>query len=305
MNSPLSGIVPPMITPLRDYDALDVGGLERLIEHLIDGGVSGIFILGTTGEGPSLSYPLRRELIDRTCAFVANRLPVLVGITDSAFSESIGLAKAAADAGAQALVVAPPYYFPLGQPELLNYIRRLTTELPLPLYLYNMPAMTKVVIEPQTVRQVLEIRSIVGFKDSSGDLDYFEQILELAKLRPDWSVLIGPEHLTAEAVTRGGNGGVNGGANLHPRLFVNLYKAALRQDADVVSKLQQQVVQLGQIYRVGRHASAIIKGLKCALSIRGICNDLPAHPFQRFDSPERDRVARLLEGLSLGENFGM
>ena len=156
-----------MITPLRDYDALDVGGLERLIEHLIDGGVSGIFILGTTGEGPSLSYPLRRELIDRTCAFVANRLPVLVGITDSAFSESIGLAKAAADAGAQALVVAPPYYFPLGQPELLNYIRRLTTELPLPLYLYNMPAMTKVVIEPQTVRQVLEIRSIVGFKDSS------------------------------------------------------------------------------------------------------------------------------------------
>ena len=85
MKSPLTGIVPPLVTPLRARDELDVAGLEKLIEHILAGGVSGLFILGTTGEGPSLSYRLRREFIGRVCRQVNNRVPVLVGITDTAF----------------------------------------------------------------------------------------------------------------------------------------------------------------------------------------------------------------------------
>ncbi|MGC3966100.1 MAG: dihydrodipicolinate synthase family protein [Pirellulales bacterium] len=81
-----------MITPLVDRDELDVPGLERLIEHLIGGGVSGIFLLGTTGEAPSLGYRLRRELVERACKLAAGRVPVLVGITDTAFVESVALA---------------------------------------------------------------------------------------------------------------------------------------------------------------------------------------------------------------------
>jgi dihydrodipicolinate synthase/N-acetylneuraminate lyase len=77
------GIIPPLVTPLRDRDTLDSAGLERLVEHLISGGVSGLFILGTTGEGPSLSYRLRRELIEKTCQLAKGRVPVLVGITDT------------------------------------------------------------------------------------------------------------------------------------------------------------------------------------------------------------------------------
>src|SRR5437867_688401 len=115
------GIFPPMVTPLRDRDTLDVAGVERLIEHIIAGGVHGLFILGTTGEAPSLSYRLRRELIERTCRQVAGRVPVLVGVTDTAFVEAIDLARVAADAGAKALVLAAPYYFPNSQPELLEY----------------------------------------------------------------------------------------------------------------------------------------------------------------------------------------
>src|ERR1041384_4117228 len=111
------GIIPPMVTPLRDRDALDVAGLERLIEHILAGGVHGLFILGTTGEGPSLSYRLRKELIERTCRQVNRRAPVLVGITDTAFQESLNVARWSADAGADALVVAPPYYLPEGQPQ--------------------------------------------------------------------------------------------------------------------------------------------------------------------------------------------
>ena len=96
MKLPLTGIIPPMATPLRSRDELDAGGLERLIERILGGGVNGVFLLGTTGEGPSLGYRLRRELIDRACRQIRRRVPVLVGITDTAFVESIALARQAA-----------------------------------------------------------------------------------------------------------------------------------------------------------------------------------------------------------------
>jgi dihydrodipicolinate synthase/N-acetylneuraminate lyase len=293
------GIFPPMVTPLCDRDTLDVAGLERLVEHILAGGVHGLFILGTTGEAPSLSYRLRRELIERVGRQVGARVPVLVGITDTAFVETLALARHAADHGAQALVLAPPYYFPAGQSELIEYVQRLTAELPLPLFLYNMPAMTKVVFEPETIRRLLDVERIIGVKDSSGDLAYFDQLLSLARERPDWTVLIGPEHLLVDAVRRGGHGGVNGGANLHPRLFVTLYEAACRGDAPRVAELQTQVLQLDRLYRVGRHASAIIKGLKCALSLAGVCDDFMAEPFRRFGEPERSQIRALLAELEL------
>src|SRR5262252_8536238 len=193
MKMPCFGIIPPLVTPLRDRDRLDESGLERLVEHVLGGGVSGLFILGTTGEGPSLSYRLRREFVERVCRQVKGRVPVLVGITDTSFVESVSVARHAADAGADAVVVAPPYYMPEGQPELLEWIEHLVPELPLPLFLYNMPPLTKVAFEFETVRRAAEDSRILGLKDSSGDLSYFNHVAALLKQRPDWSLLIGPE----------------------------------------------------------------------------------------------------------------
>ncbi len=286
-----------MVTPLRDRDSLDVPGLERVIERLLTGGVHGLFILGTTGEAPSLSHRLRRELITRSCRQVGNRVPVLVGITDTSFVESIEIARHAADAGARALVTSAPYYFPAGQPELLEYIEHLLAELPLPLFLYNMPAMTKTPFELDTVARLLDQEKIIGVKDSSGDFGYFEKLVELARQRPDWSVLVGPEHLLANALGCGGHGGVNAGAHICPQLFVGVYEAALRGDDTRVTELQERVIQLGQIYKVGRHASAVIKGIKCSLSLLGVCDDFMAEPMVRFRQPERERVRAILDSL--------
>ena len=96
----IRGIVPPLATPLAAIDALDVPGLERLVEHILGGGVDALFILGTTGEGPALSYRVRRELIERVCQQVGQRVPVLVGISDAAYAESLHVAEIAARAGA-------------------------------------------------------------------------------------------------------------------------------------------------------------------------------------------------------------
>jgi dihydrodipicolinate synthase/N-acetylneuraminate lyase len=300
MPSPrFSGIIPPMVTPLRGIDELDAAGLERLIERLISGGVRGLFILGTTGEGPSLSHRLRRELIERTCRQVANRIPVLVGITDTAFVECLEIARHSAESGAAAVVAAPPYYLPESQPELLEWLADLHEGLPLPLMLYNMPALTKVAIEVGTVRRAMEFENIVGLKDSSGDLDYFREILELRHQRPDWSVLIGPEEKLAEADAAGGDGGVCGGANIFPRLHVALHDAASGGNTARVAELQRLVLLASdQIYGVGLHASRIIKGIKCALSCLGVCEDFMAAPFRAFRDPERKRIAETVRSVS-------
>ncbi|MEO8351077.1 MAG: dihydrodipicolinate synthase family protein [Chthoniobacteraceae bacterium] len=299
MNLPkYHGIIPPMVTPLRDRDALDEAGLERLIEHILAGGVHGLFILGTTGEGPSLSYRLRKELIERSCRQVKGRVPVLVGITDTAFQESLNVARWAADAGADAVVAAPPYYLPEGQPELQEYLDHLVPALPLPLFLYNMPALTKVSFELETVRRAMDEPRIIGIKDSSGSMIYLHRILALRSHRPDWPVLIGPEEMLSDAVLAGAHGGVNGGANLFPRLYVKLFEAARTGDLARARELHATVMRVSEgIYHIGRHSSAVIKGIKGALALSGICDDFMAEPFQRFHEPERARIRRILDEL--------
>jgi dihydrodipicolinate synthase/N-acetylneuraminate lyase len=297
---PLRGIIPPMVTPLSDYDTLDVAGLERLIEHILGGGVHGLFILGTTGEAPSLSYRLRQELIERTCRQVNGRVPVLVGITDTAFVESVRTAGLAAQAGAAAVVLAPPYYFTPGQAELLDYLEHLVRELPLPLFLYNQPTHTKVPFELDTVRRAAQLSGVVGIKDSSTSMIYFHRLVSLFQDRPDFTLLVGPEELLAEAVLLGGHGGVSGGANLHPRLYVQLYEAARARDLDRVAALHRQVLRLSSnLYTLGGPGAGVTKGLKCALSILGICADCLAEPFPRLDPPQRTRVEHELRALGL------
>lgn len=294
-----SGIVPPLVTPLSARDELDLEGLQRLLDHVISGGVSGVFILGTTGEAPSLSYRLRREMISQTLRMVDGRIPVLVGVTDTAFVESVDLAKHAAESGAQAAVLTTPYYFPAGQTELIAYVQNIAPQIALPLMLYNMPGLTKVWFEIETLRTLSKIDSIIGVKDSSGDLDYFEAVCKLKSERADWSVLIGPEAKLSEAHALGGDGGVCGGANVAPRWFVDCQNGLVSGDTNKVKEAQVRISRFQDIYEIGKYASRHIKATKSALSLCGICSDLPADPFHAFLEPERERVSKVLAELGL------
>ncbi len=286
-----------MITPLQSRDRLDHAGLERLVEHLIAGGVGGLFVLGTTGEGPALSYRLRRELVERTCRQVRRRVPVLVCVTDTSFAESLNLARAVADAGADAAVAAPPFYWPLGASEMDRYFDRLAAELPLPLMLYNMPALTKTPIPLEAVRRALDNPKIIGMKDSSGSIGYLHQLLRARSSRSDWPVFVGDEEVMSYGVQAGANGGVTGGANVFPRLYAECFSAAVGGDEQRLRKMQSLIIRMGELYRIGTHASSGIRGIKCALSLLGICGDAVAEPFGPLSGPERDRVAGLLEEL--------
>jgi 2-dehydro-3-deoxy-D-pentonate aldolase len=303
MSKPLRGIIPPLLTPLSGPDQLDVPGLERLVEHVLAGGVHGLFILGTTGEGPGLEYDVRHELVERVCRQAAERVPVLVGITDTVFAESIRLAEHAEDAGAQALVLSSPYYFPLGQADLRRYVETFARQSPLPVFLYNMPSHTKTVFELETLRAAMQLPNVVGVKDSGGNMQYFHQAQMQATERPDWSVLIGPEELLADALLLGGHGGVSGGANLAPRLYVDLYNAASRGDAARSLALQEKVWAISRnLYALGSQHGSWLKGLKCAVACLGICDDYLCEPFRRFEGAERDVVKQRLAEMGLLES---
>lgn len=300
LSKPLRGIIPPAITPMTDNDTLDVVGLKNLLDRMIRGGVSGVFILGTSGEAQNISYNVRKDLIKQTCQIVDGRISVLVGITDTCFIESLSLAAVAAECGADALVSAPPYYFSPGQAELIQYYNDLANQLPLPLFLYNMPSHVKVMIEPETVFKLSENPNIVGLKDSSANGVYFQKLIHLLRDRPDFTLLVGPEEMTAEVVLMGGHGGVNGGANLCPELYVELYNAAVNRDFDKIAELQPQVLNISfSLYNIGKYASSYIKGIKTALNLLGVCNDYMAEPFHKFKETERDVVRKELVKLGL------
>lgn len=300
---PLKGIVPPLITPLNADLSLDSQSLEKLVEHLVQGGVHGLFILGTTGEFAGLSYPVKHQLIRETSQIVRGRIPVLVGITDCSIQESIALAETAKESGAYAVVAAPPFYMNVGQEELITYYRSLADAISLPLFLYNMPSHTKVAIEVATVTTLGSHSNIIGLKDSSANGGYFQMLCHEFRNDPTFSLLVGPEEMTVETVLMGGHGGVNGGANLFPSLYVELYQAAEDKNWSAIASLQQEVMTISKnIYGLGTYRSGYIMGLKTAMSMVGLCQEFFAPPVSPFNAKERDELkSRLYEILDRKE----
>lgn len=295
----LEGIIVPLVTPLSGNGQIDIEGLNNLIEHVIQGGVHGIFILGTTGEAQSLSMNQREEMIKETSRILQNRLPLLVGISDTSLSDSATLAQKAYEAGAYAVVATPPYYFATAQSELIGYFGNLISLLPLPLFLYNMPVHTKVAFDPETIKQIAQNEKVIGFKDSSANGTYLQTVMYIMRERPEFMIFVGPEEMTAEMVLMGAHGGVNGGANLFPELYVELYNAAKSHNIEKVRSLQQKVMRISTgIYSKSKYASSYLKGLKCALSVAGICHDFPAMPFSNFNEEYRKEIENEMAAMA-------
>ncbi len=298
MTLPLRGIIPPLITPLKDHDELDVEGLERLIAHLLEQGVHGIFLLGTNGEGPSLSYRLRHELVGEACRIIGGRVPVLVGITDTSMEGSLEVARMAKEQGADAVVIAPPFYFPLDQEQVIEYYRALARRLPLPFFIYNMPSHTKIHLEVESVVRIKEKTGALGIKDSSGDQFYFYSLIDALGGDPSFSLITGTEMFIPDAILHGAHGAVPGGANVFPALFVQMFEASTRRDLKEIERLCSSVMKIyNTLYRVSDRPARITLGIKTALSVMGICNDVMAPPLKKMDREERAGVENALREI--------
>lgn len=288
MTRRIEGIVVPVVTPLDARGCLDAEALRRHHEYLLANGVAGLFVLGTTGEGPALPRRVREEMIVRTVENAAGRSPVLVGISADGIEDSLETAAFAAQAGAAGVVAAPPCYLPLEAEELLEFYRILTKEQPLPLYIYNMPAMTKIEMAPELILKIASLPGVAGYKDSAGNFANFARVAAELKKREDLSLFMGPDTLLGDAMKAGACGGVNSGANLAPQYYVGMYRAARAGDMAEMARLQRRIEALQTIYGFRENiCCGVAAGLKYALARLGIMEKTLGRP-ARVMEPHRE-----------------
>ena len=291
----LHGIVVPMVTPLTQDAEIDYPATEKIVEHLIAGGVHGIFALGTTGEAQSLSAQQRADFTTFVGEKIAGRVPYIVGVSDTSIADSVALAKTAQAAGACGVVATPPYYFAPAQNDMVAWFTALADASPVPVYLYNMPSHVKVNIAPETAAKLAKHPNIKGLKDSSHNMTYFQTLSYLTKDEADFVLFVGPEEQTAQAVLMGGAGGVNGGANMFPELYVKSYEAAVAGDLETVRKCQKAILHISiAIYNVDGY----LPGLKGALELLGLCNRTLALPYTAMSDEKMVVLKAALEGIS-------
>lgn len=295
---PLSGVVPPVVTPLMGRASLDASAFCKLINHLVESGVHGLFLLGSTGEFCSLNGRTQRAVIDQGCAAAAGRVPVVVNVSHTSLDESVRLAKYAWRAGAGAVAICPPYYFSITQNDLVRSVTKFARRVPVPVFLYNIPQNAGVEFEVETVRRLAEEPNIVGVKNSNGRLDYLSELRQIKQRRPSFSLLVGTEEITLSSLAAGADGSVCGGANMFPRLYVSLYRSAMEGTPEEAQRLQDLVIRISQaVYTIGPPSTSYFRGLKAALAYLGVCNDLLAEPLERLNDKERQELHERLAPL--------
>lgn len=295
----LTGLIPPMVTPLDAKRRLDKKGTRNMVNHLLKGGVDGIFLLGTTGEGPHLSYAIRENLVETVCRLVKGRVPVLVGITETDLDDAVAFASKCKSYGASAVVAAPPYYFKLTQAECIAWFAEMADRLPLPLVIYDMPAHTDTIIEPATIAKLAAHPNIIAMKDSSSIIALFNKFrIALEPFADKFSLFMGPDEAMGEAVLLGADGGVCTGANLWPAQFKAMYLAAKAGDVEKVRRLQRFTTMSSYLlYGLGQGQIGFLKGVKCALAEMGLIQNVLAAPFTSFSGRERAQVKAALKKL--------
>ena len=295
----LTGLIPPMVTPLDAKRRLDKKGTKNMVNHLLKGGVDGIFLLGTTGEGPHLSYAVREELVKTVCGLVKGRVPVLVGITETDLDDAVAFAAKCKSYGAAAVVAAPPYYFKLTQAECAAWFTVMADRLPLPLVVYDMPAHTDTIIEPATIAKLAAHPNIVAMKDSSSIIALFNKFrVALEPYAEKFSLFMGPDEAMGEAVLLGADGGVCTGANLWPAQFKAMYLAAKAGDVEKVRRLQRFTTMSSYLlYGLGQGQIGFLKGVKAALAEMGLIQNVLAVPFETFTGKELVPVRAALRRL--------
>jgi 4-hydroxy-tetrahydrodipicolinate synthase len=303
-RSLLHGIVPPLLTPLREDESIDHESLARLVDYQIEAGVHGIWAMGTTGEFACFDADDRESAVRTTVEAVRGRAPVIASIGDASTLLAIEHGRRAARAGADAVAVTPPYYFPNSQDELEVHFRRVAEAIDLPLLMYHIPQTVKVKVDPAVVRRLARDEAIVGLKDSQNDLEWYRRVLVDAKADGvDLRCFLGTLSLIDLGTYMGGHGAIPGAANVAPELCVRIYDAARRGDLEEAARDQERLMQTSRLSSVVRGACQVgssIAAMKAALVRRGIiATGACRAPFRACTDEEAraaEEIVALVEG---------
>lgn len=216
----IEGVLVPLLTPFRD-GKIDLESYERMINHYIKEGVSGIIPLGTTGESPTILQHEYEEILDKTMKYNNNRVPVYVGLGGNNTSEVVKKLKIAERYRVDGILSVAPYYSRPNQRGLYEHFKCISESTNLNIIMYNIPYRTGTNIENETVHRLAELKNIVGIKDCSGNM---RQTTELLLDSPnDFSILTGEDAYFYTTLVLGGQGGIMASANLRTKEFIEVY----------------------------------------------------------------------------------
>lgn len=287
----LKGIIPALYTAYDDEGNVSPEGTAKLVRSLIDAGVHGFFVCGTTGEGLLLDVQERKEVVAAVVGEVKGQVPVMIHVGAMCTRDSIALARHAASLGASAISSIPPIYYPYSWPETVQYFRDLAAATDLPFYIYYIPQLAGGRIAPeQFVEDLVSIPGVVGMKFSSLQLYDMYRIGLLAG--PSFNLLSGPDELMVPAALLGAQGAVGSSYNFMPKPFLEAYTALQRGDLAAARDLQLRVNHAIELYH--KYGFGLGKAL---LRLQGLeCGD-PRPPLQPLPATRWPELRQDLEKL--------
>jgi 4-hydroxy-tetrahydrodipicolinate synthase len=292
------GAVVPLVTPFTAQGSLDATALDRLIDWQIAGGVAGIFVLGTTGEGAHVPREVRRQLVARTVARVNKRVLVYAGLGDIRAAD-LTEANEFFQAGADVVVVHPPITEKLAAEKLLSWYQLLLKQVKGPLMLYNMPSTTGVSIPLDAVEKLFGHSRLAGIKDSENNPKRHEELLKRFGGKKDFSVFIGVGALMEKGLKLGADGIVPSVGNLIPEVCQQLCDAAKKADWNAAEQLSARMNAVALLYQKGRNLNESLAALKAAMHCRGLCAPTVLPPLRRVAEPELEKIRQQMGELHL------
>jgi 4-hydroxy-tetrahydrodipicolinate synthase len=260
-----------MISPFRPSGEVDQPAVGRIVQHLLENRIGGIFPLGTTGEAASMTASDKRLIVQSVVQANASRATIYAGISSNSFRESIDAAKEYKSIGADAVVAHVPGCYPLDDPEIESYFLKLADGVSLPLVIYNIPLTTRHQIALDVVSRLRRHENIVAIKDSSGDAVRLVELLRSCGGRDGWPVLVGTSTQFTTGLMNGAAGLVPSGAQLAPDLYQRMYEAAANAKWDQVQQLQRETDSICQQYLKGKSLGQGLAMLKALLEKQGLC----------------------------------
>lgn len=289
------GIIPAMVTPLDDQGHINEGALRKLTNHLIDGGVHGLFPVGSQGEFFSLTFEQKKEAIRIVVDETRDQVPVYAGTGAVTTREAIETTKMAQDLGVSAVSAITPYFLVPSQRELITHYTAIAKACPnLPILLYSNPDRTQVPFPTSTVLELAAVENIVGIKDSSGDMSLTAEYIRLTR-GMDFHVLMGRDTLIYAALCYGAKGSICATGNVDPRVPVEIYEAFLAGDHQRALEAQYRLAPLRIAFGLGTFPVVI----KEALNMIGIEAGPAVPPVGPMTWENREKLRKILVEMGL------
>jgi 4-hydroxy-tetrahydrodipicolinate synthase len=287
--------VAPTLTALHNATEIDIESCLKLYDYLVENGLDGLAVFGTSGEFPHLPLAEKKKLIKAAAPHIKNKAEYIVGTGSMDIKETIELSNFSIENGADAVIIVGPYYYGLSDDSIFDYYSKAASEIQGNIYIYNFPDRTSYSIKPQTVLALADKHvNIIGIKDTVPDMGHTVDIIKTVKpTHPAFSIFCAYDNNFAYTVLSGGNGCVGLLPNIAPKLFANWVKAAREKDFEMLAFLQKKVDRLMDI--LWFH-SPFLATTKAVLVDKGIfAKDVMTFPFRPFPDAKRQELREFMK----------